>query len=87
MRLLLMDIKEIGKRKSKMKETLSSADVLSVPFCLLLEEKVPRRGGCGVAAKSGVRLEYGCYAADTTSVTACAVPASPQGEALIKHRR
>ena len=33
----------------------------------LLEERVARRAGCGVAAKDGVI--HGCYAAYTTSVT------------------
>jgi len=33
----------------------------------LLEERVARRAGCGVAAKGGVI--DGCYAAYTTSVT------------------
>ena len=33
----------------------------------LLEERVARRAGCGVAAKGGVI--NGCCAADTTSVT------------------
>ena len=46
----------------------------------LLEERVARRAGCGVAAKGGVI--DGCCAAYTTSVTPVGVPASPQGEAL-----
>jgi len=57
--------------------------------CLLLEEKVPRRGGCGVAAerrkgstnspKTDVETQH--LAADTTPVkNQRFLPPSPQGE-------